>query len=125
MNLSQRQVTELPRDLLWNETHVVPLRDAADRDSCAGDAGPSAADVGTLRDQAADFGDGCHRFKYSAHYLPDKWLLKEVGKSLGCDLPVVWVLQFLPHPSDLARYPGDGSGPHESHLESCGFTELV
>src|ERR1700691_2509546 len=66
MNLSHRQVTELPRDLLWNQTHVVPLRDPADRDSGAGDAGPSAADVGTLRDQAADFGDGCHRFNYNA-----------------------------------------------------------
>ncbi len=46
VNLRQRQMAKLPQDLLWNQAHVVPLRYAANRDTRAGDAWPSAPDVG-------------------------------------------------------------------------------
>ena len=43
MDLRQRQVPEFPRDLFWHQAHVVPLRDAANRDARSGNARPPAA----------------------------------------------------------------------------------
>jgi hypothetical protein len=50
MNLRQRQVTKLPRDLLRNQTHVVPLSDPANGDTRPGNTRPTAANLGTSRD---------------------------------------------------------------------------
>ena len=51
MNLRKRQVTsERLYDLFRNLTHVVPLNDPANGDTCPGDARPPAANLGTSRD---------------------------------------------------------------------------
>ena len=63
MNLSKGQVTQLPHDLLWNEAHVVPLSDPANGNTRPGNARPSAANLGTSRNQAAYLGDSCHQFR--------------------------------------------------------------
>lgn len=72
MNLRQRQVAKLPRDLLRNQTHVVPLSDPANGDTRPGNARPPAANVRASRDQATYLGHGCHDFKYNAVMKPDK-----------------------------------------------------
>ena len=47
MYLRQRQVTsERPRDLFGNQARVVPLRDAAHRNTGPGNARPAAANLG-------------------------------------------------------------------------------
>ena len=56
-----------------------------------------------------------------AVHSADKCLLKEVGEPLGCAVPVLRLLQFLPRASDLARYACDGSGAGNSDLESGRF----
>jgi hypothetical protein len=64
MNLRQRQVTsERLYDLFWSLTHVVPLSDSMNGDTCPGNARPAAANLGAPRDQAAYLGDGCHRLR--------------------------------------------------------------
>lgn len=63
MNLRQRQVAELPHDLLRNQTHVVPLGDSANGDARPGNARPPAANVRASRDQATYLGHGCHAFQ--------------------------------------------------------------
>ena len=55
----------------------------------------------------------------------DERLQQEVGESLGSGLLVVRLLQFLPGSPDLARYPCNGSGPHEPHMESGGPAGLA
>ena len=64
MNLRQRQVPpERLYDLFRNLAHIVPLSDPANRDTRPGNARPTAANIGTSRDQAAYLGDGCHRLQ--------------------------------------------------------------
>ena len=67
MNLRQRQVTsERLYNLFRNLTHVMPLSDPANGNSCPGYTRPPAAYVGASRDQAAYLGHRRHDFKYSA-----------------------------------------------------------
>ena len=60
VNLRQGEMTELPHDFFRNEPHVVPLGDPANRDACAGDAGPPASNIGLPGDEATDLGHGWH-----------------------------------------------------------------
>ena len=50
MHLRQREVPEFSRDFFRNQTHVVPLRDSANRDTRSGNARPAAPNIGTSRD---------------------------------------------------------------------------
>jgi hypothetical protein len=51
MNLRQRQVTsERLHDLFRNLTHVVPLSDPPNRNTCSGNARPAAANLSAPRD---------------------------------------------------------------------------
>ena len=64
MNLRQRQVTsERLYHLFRNLTHVVPLSDPTNCDTRPGNARPTAANVGTSRDQATYLADGRHRLQ--------------------------------------------------------------
>lgn len=64
MYLRQRQVpSERLYDFFRNQAHVVPLSNPANRDTRRGNARPAAANIGTPGDQAAYFGDGCHRLQ--------------------------------------------------------------
>jgi hypothetical protein len=80
VNLCQRQVAKLPHDLFWNQTHVVPLGDPANRHARASYAWAPTANVRASRDQATDFGHGCHRFRvYRLVVLA--WALRTLGDS--------------------------------------------
>ena len=64
MYLRQRQVTsERLHDFFWNQAHVVPLSDPANRYTRSGNAWPAAANLGASGDQAAYVGDTCHRLQ--------------------------------------------------------------
>src|SRR5271157_1265942 len=66
VDLRQRQVAKLPHDLLWNQTHVVPLGDSANGDTRSGNTRPPAANVRASRDQASYLDHGWNDLKYSA-----------------------------------------------------------
>jgi hypothetical protein len=61
VNLRQRQVAELPHDLLGNETHIVPLCDPANGDACSSNAWSASSNVRVARNQAANLGYDRHR----------------------------------------------------------------
>jgi hypothetical protein len=63
MNLGERQVTEIPYDLFGNHAHVMPLSNPANRDTCTGNARPTAPDLRAAGNQATNLGDGWHRFQ--------------------------------------------------------------
>jgi hypothetical protein len=68
MYLRQRQMADLPQDLLGNQAHVVPLSDPADRDTGPRNAGSPSTNIGVARDQAAHLRHGAIDFKYSATF---------------------------------------------------------
>ena len=63
VHLRQRQMANLSGDLFRNETHIVPLRDAANRDARPRNTGPTAANFGPSGDQAANLGHSRHCFQ--------------------------------------------------------------
>src|ERR1035437_6589752 len=55
----------------------------------------------------------------------DECLLEEVGESVGCVLPALCLLQFLPDSPDVAGDACDGIQPHRSRLDNCRITGVI
>ncbi len=60
-NLSQRQMTELARDLFRDEARVVRLSNPANGDTCPGNARPASANVWLARNQVTNLSYTRHR----------------------------------------------------------------
>ena len=63
--------------------------------------------------------------EHATIYAADERILKESRKSGACSRAPLHALQFLPRPSDLARYSGNGSGCQRPRLDNRGNCEFT
>lgn len=65
VDLSKREVSELPDYFLWNKPSIVPEDDPADRYTCTRDAWAPAVDSVVILNHATDLSHRRHCFDYN------------------------------------------------------------